>query len=600
MDATPGSDALASDPDGTILNIAPLAVPLLSASDADRESDVSTKKRKRVRTGCFTCRDRHLKCDEAQGQCQNCRKSGRLCRRGVRLNFVDTQVVAPPTYILPPAGNGVTFRDDSRIIASEYVGGFERYPPPGQDPPLEDFARQTSTPVHSSGQNLLFKHTKYPLDRHVSFEDPQEMSLVQVFVNQIGPWMDVVDEMKHFTRILPFHALREPLLRAAFAACAGCYVSKQLSNAANERLRYYDTAAQMLSDSLTSLHRDPPLCAAAALIIEVTEMLVLGPIESGMRFRAGNSARSLIRESQWNTFTQGLGGASSWLSILMELLDCISFRHTIIWDPDNWSVDMSFATQQGSAGNEELWTQRIIYICAKVSDFRSSASVQGLGKSTRNAEAERIQQWNLYNDWCDKWFASIPRSMLPLGHIQPWQRNPQSVFPEVWLLERSAIIAQMLYHIVRIMLVETHPLQPDGLAEVQQEQQGHAYNLCGIVSNHKNSGVPIFSAQLLAIAAGYLLDRKAQDEVITILNQMKHLTGLNTDHLKNKLEETWSWHSHHGQALLHSLDTTTMPIEFHASDPSHEYPHIGITDTFSNSLTDTHPYLDHHLVYDHS
>src|SRR5205809_8055747 len=53
-------------------------------------SDAS--KPKRVRTGCLTCRERHLKCDEALPRCQNCQKSDRVCKRGVRLNFIDTQV----------------------------------------------------------------------------------------------------------------------------------------------------------------------------------------------------------------------------------------------------------------------------------------------------------------------------------------------------------------------------------------------------------------------------------------------------------------------------------------------------------------------------
>lgn len=105
-------------------------------------------------------------------------------------------MVAPPTYLQPPTGSSVTFQDNSRTIASEYVGGFERYPPPGQDPPLEDVV-QSSTPVQSSVQSPFFKHTKYLLDRHFSFQDSKEMSLMQAFVNQIGPWMDVVDEMKH-------------------------------------------------------------------------------------------------------------------------------------------------------------------------------------------------------------------------------------------------------------------------------------------------------------------------------------------------------------------------------------------------------------------
>jgi hypothetical protein len=53
-------------------------------------------KSKRVRTGCLTCRERHLKCDEGLPECNNCRKSSRECRRGIRLNFIDIQVKDPP------------------------------------------------------------------------------------------------------------------------------------------------------------------------------------------------------------------------------------------------------------------------------------------------------------------------------------------------------------------------------------------------------------------------------------------------------------------------------------------------------------------------
>jgi hypothetical protein len=55
---------------------------------------------KRVRTGCLTCRERHLKCDEGVPDCLNCRKSNRECKRGVRLNFIDVQVKDPP-YVPP-------------------------------------------------------------------------------------------------------------------------------------------------------------------------------------------------------------------------------------------------------------------------------------------------------------------------------------------------------------------------------------------------------------------------------------------------------------------------------------------------------------------
>jgi hypothetical protein len=73
---------------------------------SNQAGDASTavaSKPKRVRTGCLTCRERHLKCDEGLPNCQNCRKSSRTCKRGVRLNFIDTQVQSPP--MIPPTAD---------------------------------------------------------------------------------------------------------------------------------------------------------------------------------------------------------------------------------------------------------------------------------------------------------------------------------------------------------------------------------------------------------------------------------------------------------------------------------------------------------------
>ncbi|KAG9901660.1 hypothetical protein KCU94_g7819, partial [Aureobasidium melanogenum] len=83
-------------------------------------------KPKRVRTGCLTCRERHLKCDEGAPICQNCRKSNRQCKRGLRLNFIDTNCQGPPQKA-PTLEWKVDFMDESRDIASEYVGGLEKY-----------------------------------------------------------------------------------------------------------------------------------------------------------------------------------------------------------------------------------------------------------------------------------------------------------------------------------------------------------------------------------------------------------------------------------------------------------------------------------------
>lgn len=229
-------------------------VPSSDASALSSRSKTASKttqkraKPRRVRTGCLTCRERRLKCDEALHRCQNCRKSGRVCRRGVRLNFIDTRTAAPYS-IARPYGTPVIFQDDSRFIASQYVGGEERYPPPQSDPPLGqdddspfDFSNLFSGDIladadlmmddpfmpsfdhfQSDSADLLFNidpssayNTSWPeqtipnssfssanqvtfntCNRLVFNPDPKETLLLQTFVDEVGCWMDLLDPMKH-------------------------------------------------------------------------------------------------------------------------------------------------------------------------------------------------------------------------------------------------------------------------------------------------------------------------------------------------------------------------------------------------------------------
>lgn len=219
------------------------------------EATVAMSRPKRVRTGCLTCRERHLKCDEAMPHCQNCRKSNRTCKRGVRLNFIDTQVQSPP--IIPPTHDWqVNFQDESREIASEYKGGLGRYAaldqeevPEIKNEPNFDFsssvvgaptmAHQTLPPIHlptsypDISQATIAEHprethhqhshsttestysnqtippppqssysnpeqTLTPPNERVDFlTSPEEVLFMQVFVEEVGLWMDSMDPMKH-------------------------------------------------------------------------------------------------------------------------------------------------------------------------------------------------------------------------------------------------------------------------------------------------------------------------------------------------------------------------------------------------------------------
>lgn len=239
-------------------NMDPGAMAAPPATGPTAPAEPAASRPKRVRTGCLTCRERHLKCDEGTPDCQNCRKSSRPCKRGVRLNFIDTQVKSPP--ITPPTHDWeVGFQDESREIASEYRGGLGRYahipieqneaPDPNTEAPFE-FPTGISTPTLShqqlpsisslppggveafSGTSQQFPDQVRDSHRHSSansdstfssstipappqpsygqhdplspphetrhsLNSPEELLFMQVFVEEVGLWMDSMDPYKH-------------------------------------------------------------------------------------------------------------------------------------------------------------------------------------------------------------------------------------------------------------------------------------------------------------------------------------------------------------------------------------------------------------------
>ncbi|OAP64972.1 hypothetical protein AYL99_00944 [Fonsecaea erecta] len=55
------------------------------------DSSAESTPRRRVRTGCLTCRGRRRKCDEGKPQCQNCRTKNLHCRYGLNITFVGSR-----------------------------------------------------------------------------------------------------------------------------------------------------------------------------------------------------------------------------------------------------------------------------------------------------------------------------------------------------------------------------------------------------------------------------------------------------------------------------------------------------------------------------
>ncbi|KAI1272975.1 hypothetical protein F5Y07DRAFT_280663 [Xylaria sp. FL0933] len=624
-------------------------------------------KSKRVRTGCLTCRERHLKCDEETPDCRNCRKSNRECKRGIRLNFIDLTCKEPP--IVPhPDEWIVEFQDESRLIASEYQGGLGRYAKldaqlatPPQEAYLETALQKVSQPVtktelhtttetqpsvltrqpqsayynergqthpelfldaqlhsrKSSGTsygpsmpamsatgygNIMSNaftpaedmDTRYHSQQHfrsndistaptvagvtdngppsaVTGTEPEnrdtgggigngmmtpprdksgereylnsleELHFMQVFVSEVGLWMDSLDREKHFSRLIPYHALKCPMLLNALLACGVKHLTLTQQYSDEKALFYYDTATTQLLRSLQNPERNTAECATTAVVLNVYEIMSEKPTQR-MSHIAG--ARALIRECGWNAKSTGLGAACFWLNVGMELLSCLAFNWQTAWDPETWGVNMDFDTDRDT-GSEEVWVHRIFFIVAKIANFR--ASIPKFQEPSPHDEQLRVQarmeEWAYLKTRCEEWNRVCPRSMHPFGYVHPAQQtgSTKSLFPNVWLIKRAAVVGRLYYHMALCILTQVNPSDSKDSEDSHAAQRYHAHQVCGIVAHNKDRGVASVSIRSLVIVSEVLSDCAEQQEVVAILERIDRETGWKLAGVIAGLKKGWGW-----------------------------------------------------------
>lgn len=592
----------------------------MTNGDGDKEGESLVSKPKRVRTGCLTCRERHLKCDEALPHCNNCKKSNRNCKRGVRLNFIDTWAERPPRIVTLYGTTQwkVEFLDESREIASEYRGGLQKYkhleqdvapilqqpepsmafdfvtsappapslphqalppiqgilpepyPDPTQQPQIGNMfdaqlkqepviynpqapnsgsthnSRYSSSGASAAGHGSVTSYNTALSEQNADDEkkeylDNQEETLfLQVFVEEVGLWMDSMDPLKHFSRLLPFHSLSEPMLLNAFLACGARHLTL-VNPAYNEEkaLHYYDTATRYLLKNLQNPNRDTVICATTAVILNVYEIMSERALQR-MNHIAG--ARALIKECGWNARAQGIGAACFWLNVGLEVLSCLHFNWQVAWDPDDWGCDMDFSREIQN-GREEVWTHRMLYLVAKVCNFR--ATIPRLREPDPRDEQIRTQhryeEWTRLKGMVDAWNDGIPRTMHPMAYLYPYQTTSKSAFPEVWLVKRTTIVARLFYHTASLLLAQTHPYYGTDNVEMADLQRRHSQMICGIAAHVKDRGVASVALRSLHHAAEVLTDRREQEEVLQIFDKINKETGWRVGFVYKDLKDKWSW-----------------------------------------------------------
>uniref|UniRef100_L2FRF3 C6 zinc finger domain-containing protein n=1 Tax=Colletotrichum fructicola (strain Nara gc5) TaxID=1213859 RepID=L2FRF3_COLFN len=340
-----------------------------------------------------------------------------------------------------------------------------------------------------------------------------------------------------------------PMLLNAFLACGVKHLT--LVNPAyqdDKALFYYDTATTQLLRSLQNPDRNTGECANTA-------------VKPAQRMNHIAGARALIRECKWDARSSGIGAACFWLNIGMEVLSCLAFNWQTSWDPDSWGLDMDFAAESNGAGaataaaaasgdgfgSEELWVHRILYIVAKIANFRATIprfQEPSPHDEQRRADPPRQPARAVAGPQAAvrQVEQRVPAHDAPLRLPLPLTDKLQVCLPQ--RLVRSSNAARLFYHTAQCLLAQTNPMEPGKASEEMRALQlHHAHQVCGIVAHTKDRGVASVAIRSLAIASAVLTDPREQEEVLEILDKIHTASGWRLGKIHSELKKSWGWPS---------------------------------------------------------
>nr|OQO25360.1 hypothetical protein B0A51_09933 [Rachicladosporium sp. CCFEE 5018] len=195
-------------------------------------------------------------------------------------------------------------------------------------------------------------------------------------------------------------------------------------------------------------------------------------------------------------------------------------------------------------GREEVWTHRMLYIVAKVCNFRATVP-RNADKNSKDHQIrtqQRYEEWMRLKGMADAWNENIPRTMHPMAYVFGYQTSNKSCFPEVWLIKRTSIVARLFYHTAMLLLAQVNPyMSVEAGGEMTDLQNRHAQMICGITAHVKDRGVASVAIRSLAHAGEVIKDRREQEEILTIFEKINKETGWRIGFVYKELKERWGW-----------------------------------------------------------
>ncbi|TKW50347.1 hypothetical protein CTA1_568 [Colletotrichum tanaceti] len=366
----------------------------------------------------------------------------------------------------------------------------------------------------------------------------REAYLVRLFVDRTAAPFDFGDALSRasLSALIPQYAALSPVLLNAVLALAA------RSNDRDGKLpffdkpagRYHDVAVHLLGPALSDAHSEvDEIHFAAAVLLRIYQIIdtVGATIQAPPAILDFLTSRVRVPEKG------SLLEATIWSWIPAEI-----FWSVMRNEPLNLGLNMCFPDPVGfdrslGPADDHVWASRMMLHTMDVLDYAF-------------AETKDPTTHARLASYAAGWIAAAPDSFVPV-FVQSPPPPENGLFPEILLINDSAVLGNMCYQLSRVLLTmhdpdAAAPRLSRGSSRVARAMENEIRTdvkvICGIAESISGCNpAHIVASIAIALAAAYLTIREEQVELYRLFSQTATYFCWETGLIMNRLREAWGW-----------------------------------------------------------
>ncbi|KAL4909590.1 hypothetical protein BDW74DRAFT_146830 [Aspergillus multicolor] len=428
-----------------------------------------------------------------------------------------------------------------------------------------------------------------------------EFGLLGYFIDHLSMWLDLCDPERHFQLVVPHRARScPPLMNAILAASARHLTRVPKYKTPSGMVEYKGRFLQDLTDQ-TALHyhnrcihdllelgansehtRNEDLLAAAIILrfyeevdyplqeenrdnelfLRVINMFIEAqipnvPLDPHRRVSVATGSTSSNEIDRYLTPNEAYSSPSAvsasiaplesrwYISTLRQASFWVAFRQEVYsaflkQRPFNMPLSRCEIFRSFTAGEDALWTARLVIFCADVLEFCYGNTAHA------PAQAPTKERWTELNALSQKWIEHLPSSFEPI-YIREQNRAKGEVFPEICYLSNIHVAGVQHIELARILLAVYNPNIPrlglgyrDSMRALNEELRASLLRLCGIAAYNRQNPPSLTTALLGIVVCGeHIEERTEQRALLELLDELEFHHGWPVASYRGGLKGAW-------------------------------------------------------------